>query len=112
MNDYDYEGIEFTLLHQTEKAVLVRDTQGDFWVPKSLFKNARVRADKLTGFLASWFNRKYLLKEEQDNDFEPLDADGIDDYMPEIIPERTEQDAQEELNSVAERNKEVEGIFG
>ena len=72
-NYYGYK-IVYDLVHETDKAYLVRDKRGEFWVPKSLTRNSTIRDNQIQFATWSKFRPEYLPEHDTipDTDMVPL----------------------------------------
>ena len=62
---YHYGGhVQYTLIHETEKAFLVRDGKGEFWIPKSLTQSVTTRGDQIQFKRWLKFSPDYLPEHE------------------------------------------------
>jgi hypothetical protein len=57
-----------TLVHQTEKAYLIQDEKGQFWLPKSIIINVKIDSDKISFDCPRWATIKYIEPEIQDDE--------------------------------------------
>ena len=76
-NDYYGYTKQYLLVHETEKAYLVRDDVGEFWIPKSLTKNIATRDNQIRFARLAKFRPDYLLEHDTDFDeaMEPLEVE-------------------------------------
>ena len=71
-NFYHYR-VRFTIVHETDKAYLFQVGEGQFWCPKSLLRNVKVKNKDLRGLLWEDFVPNFIPKQSASvDDFDDL----------------------------------------
>lgn len=91
-NFYHYR-VRFTIIHETAKAYLFEVKEGQFWCPKSLLRNVKIKNSDLRGLLWEDFKPKFIPKQTAE----------VDDF--DIEPEPITQKPKIELSRVAKLPK-------
>ena len=81
----DYYGYKviYTLVHETEKAFLVRDDRGEFWIPKSLTQSVATQDNRIQFRRWGRFRPEYLPEHEEDTcEMTPLIAPEVKSITP------------------------------
>ena len=60
--NFYYNRIRFTIVHETKKAYLFEVSKGQFWCPKSLLRNVKIKNNDLRGLLWNGFDAKFIPK--------------------------------------------------
>ena len=71
-NFYHYR-VRFKIIHETDKAYLFEVSEGQFWCPKSLLKNVKIKNKDLRGLLWEDFSPQFIPKQTASaDDFDDL----------------------------------------